>query len=171
MREWTIQSIHYQIVTHRIGRRRGTVLLPGSISRHKQSHIFSKCRISRLDGTMDESPHMCWLRIHEINGLWIAKTIGGNWRNQGCVLDLMQFNAPILFWILNFSVDATSDKLITPQPPPRRHNPFNRPAPVSASSRPAPPPPSNVIKLDVEKRKYAICHNAVGFDSLIFVLL
>ncbi|KAG4077777.1 hypothetical protein HA402_011206 [Bradysia odoriphaga] len=38
--------------------------------------------------------------------------------------------------------DATSDKLITPQPPPRRHNPFNRPAP---------PPPNNVTPFEVEK--------------------
>ncbi|XP_037027242.1 sesquipedalian-1 isoform X2 [Bradysia coprophila] len=38
--------------------------------------------------------------------------------------------------------DATSDKLITPQPPPRRHNPFNRPAP---------PPPNNVTPFEGEK--------------------
>lgn len=43
----------------------------------------------------------------------------------------------------NFDLDAT-DKLITPQPPPRRHNPFNRPAP---------PPPNNVTPFVTDKGK------------------
>ncbi|KAJ6637888.1 Sesquipedalian-1 [Pseudolycoriella hygida] len=38
--------------------------------------------------------------------------------------------------------DATSNKLVTPQPPPRRHNPFNRTAP---------PPPTNVAPFNAEK--------------------
>lgn len=55
---------------------------------------------------------------------------------------LLKISQRATYLIFLFFADTPSDKLITPQPPPRRHNPFNRPAP---------PPPNNVTPFRPEK--------------------
>lgn len=85
----------------RIGRRGRAVLFPNCISWHQQSNIFPQCRITRdvstrvlwviqfrvwnykciinwQNGAMDESAHLCRLRIHEIDGCRTAKAVGRN---------------------------------------------------------------------------------------------